>query len=1073
MIKCINVNNKEFKDLVEKSGLNSIQLEARMNKWMTENNSDEWPSLSQLGVDVEIVEDANDADEKEKIVDDSEKTITVNEIYSPMSNYGIETSEESVPELSIEDDFFREDSYEAEEKALDDNERKPIKAVPYSNLTSTLVYQYRDVSAELATVKGQMVNASKAEFKRLSAEAGVLKDRLNVLSKKIKEAKELDNMWQVVDFGNQAIAEATKILDDGELTVKGLNYAKRLVKFWSKVGSEDKLPFGHILFGDSYYAGVDDNVVNELKNISSKMSAINRGLLEFKQKLLIRNMVRDVLDDRYSDEQIYAAMRDINWASANLFAISDINSPLITAIYTAMKKVDSESALEIDATMKLFDAKLKAADKFLPSKGQNKYDLYYQSQNSQLTGDLVKMYSKDYNDTKNALIKKAKALRSKTNWNEFREWSKENEDYVDIRLLFPEYELSEIQQKLADEHKAMLISAIGEKQYERMINQLEVAIDNYKYEKMAVENRLYSDPSNSEQDIVELLRIFEYEQSPYIELDRRFGRINTDGTISEFESTIGGVKVFAKNGIKGLRSIPKKTINGKPSGWYDEKYLKIAEHEETLDLYNFIYDTMEYMRSILPEYQRSHIGSNAMPYIRKSVIETLTDGVTPAIGKLVEQLQKSVLISDVHETEFDEIDIETGKTKAGIKVNSFMRTDKHIRDAVKIKIIAYEANSGIKATPADIERFKREVIDESNKERSFDLPTVLKAYMATMITHKHKLNTIDLIEVGRSAFNDINELSLSTAGAEQKTPEGLKRQQLGLNRIEELLDYTINHFKNQPIHEKQGKVSDKKKYTYVEKTRIAELVHTKELLDMQFKNGTIEQADYDIRVKAIDDEMNKLGGYAYLSKYGDNLLKYVQLKGMGFNVIAGGVNLMTGYMENSIKAADGRYYDQAQLHQAVRDAYSTVYDPRRSNPTTKKLIGIEKRFRLVSDASQELYRQEGKLTDIAYIITKKTEFINIMSMAGAYFRNIPVTDDQGNKSNLYEAFDENGSIKDGWILDDKLSNEKFLFNVDMAIHRLIQKSHGNYSDPMMFKKHIFGRMAMQFRTWMPEMFNSR
>jgi hypothetical protein len=40
--------------------------------------------------------------------------------------------------------------------------------------------------------------------------------------------------------------------------------------------------------------------------------------------------------------------------------------------------------------------------------------------------------------------------------------------------------------------------------------------------------------------------------------------------------------------------------------------------------------------------------------------------------------------------------------------------------------------------------------------------------------------------------------------------------------------------------------------------------------------------------------MDKLGGYKMLSKYGDNLLKYNQMKGMGFNVIAGGVNLTTG-----------------------------------------------------------------------------------------------------------------------------------------------------------------------------------
>lgn len=50
MAKCI-IHNDKFKDLVEKSGLNSMQLEAEMNLWMTRNNTDIWPTLSQLGIE--------------------------------------------------------------------------------------------------------------------------------------------------------------------------------------------------------------------------------------------------------------------------------------------------------------------------------------------------------------------------------------------------------------------------------------------------------------------------------------------------------------------------------------------------------------------------------------------------------------------------------------------------------------------------------------------------------------------------------------------------------------------------------------------------------------------------------------------------------------------------------------------------------------------------------------------------------------------------------------------------------------------------------------------------------------
>lgn len=40
MSRCINTASNEFKTLTEMSGLNSIELEAKMNVWMDDNNTD-------------------------------------------------------------------------------------------------------------------------------------------------------------------------------------------------------------------------------------------------------------------------------------------------------------------------------------------------------------------------------------------------------------------------------------------------------------------------------------------------------------------------------------------------------------------------------------------------------------------------------------------------------------------------------------------------------------------------------------------------------------------------------------------------------------------------------------------------------------------------------------------------------------------------------------------------------------------------------------------------------------------------------------------------------------------------
>ena len=40
MSKCINTNSTEFKSLTEMSGISSIELAAKMNLWMEDNNTD-------------------------------------------------------------------------------------------------------------------------------------------------------------------------------------------------------------------------------------------------------------------------------------------------------------------------------------------------------------------------------------------------------------------------------------------------------------------------------------------------------------------------------------------------------------------------------------------------------------------------------------------------------------------------------------------------------------------------------------------------------------------------------------------------------------------------------------------------------------------------------------------------------------------------------------------------------------------------------------------------------------------------------------------------------------------------
>lgn len=54
MAKCINIKHKDFIKLLEDSKLPSLVLEVKIAKWQEENNSDEFPSLSELSSDNQV-----------------------------------------------------------------------------------------------------------------------------------------------------------------------------------------------------------------------------------------------------------------------------------------------------------------------------------------------------------------------------------------------------------------------------------------------------------------------------------------------------------------------------------------------------------------------------------------------------------------------------------------------------------------------------------------------------------------------------------------------------------------------------------------------------------------------------------------------------------------------------------------------------------------------------------------------------------------------------------------------------------------------------------------------------------
>ena len=140
MSKCINTSSLEFKSLTEMSGISSIELAAKMNLWMEDNNTNVWPTLEQLGIEYEKPEDLESKEISE--------TETVEDSY--MANFDPD-GEFNFAEY---DDILKqidgnESEFDLNEDILSIDEKKEGLNLSFANLTKTLIYQHNDIKNEL------------------------------------------------------------------------------------------------------------------------------------------------------------------------------------------------------------------------------------------------------------------------------------------------------------------------------------------------------------------------------------------------------------------------------------------------------------------------------------------------------------------------------------------------------------------------------------------------------------------------------------------------------------------------------------------------------------------------------------------------------------------------------------------------------------------------------------------------------------------------------------------------------------------------------------------------------------
>ena len=92
-----------------------------------------------------------------------------------------------------------------------------------------------------------------------------------------------------------------------------------------------------------------------------------------------------------------------------------------------------------------------------------------------------------------------------------------------------------------------------------------------------------------------------------------------------------------------------------------------------------------------------------------------------------------------------------------------------------------------------------------------------------------------------------------------------------------------------------------KTYTKKEQRQLDEIdVEIKTLQDRLAK-GKIDETEFSKKYTDLSAQRNKIGGYFKASGVGDEVLKFYQLLGMGWNGFAGFINVGVGQIGNYIE----------------------------------------------------------------------------------------------------------------------------------------------------------------------------
>lgn len=1056
----------------------------------------------------------------------------------------------------LENELFMEDE-EEEADDYEDEDRQKFNRFFKNNL-DFLIDSYkirlRVLNKKLANlVKLRKESESDDELMELSKQIVSYKQKVANIEQIVNNMEGPRTKFMYHDItlleiiSKQELKEANRILQDPNSDISDYLYADSIIKTHLKLADFSPGKPHPIIKDEVLHEMIDEDSLT-YKTVG-KMFVDNGNTATLLERRL-HNIYKEYLQNKLKDDfnlsdkeaSLNDFIRDINRLEASALDISEYGIALLDAMHAWNKQANFEAK---EKAVKIFE-EIKDLIENLEKSGfteKQAYDMISQIADNdpdKKTGNLVSMFSFEYyQELKRVTPDKNK--NDKRQWSYYAYWLDTNVNLIDV-------------QRLADgdtKYFEELKNEVGEFIATRFLNKAKEINDDYVLEYQIYEEYLRDSHTTVTKKGVEVdedaikkgMQEWDKQNNPvllydYIKNERPVFR---DGVPTGKDMIFNDdmILFFPRNTKTELRKVDGVYKEFEvETDYFDEKYkaLSLPENKAVKEFYDYTIALLQDLYDILPAHKVKDIDFSTIPFIEKDIFDNFAEaGLLDNLSVFSDQMKTALTTQNTDETDLNERD-ENGEAVHEIQIRYIKNLKPAIMNYVKVEMDKPENRELKKRKDKEyydkIAELEKEAIVKLSEKKSYDLGKTMMAFSLWALSYDYKARIEDSMRIAQRVVNGALEQEINSLGENVKNRFGnLIGKEGGPKRMKEALDHFMKSFYGKKLKKDQGVVktnldvdytftelSDEEFFnfsdedlfnTYVsgngtnlltknDKEKIVERIkiYRADYHDTKLANKDPEA--YTERLMRHQDKLSQMGKGIVSSQIGDQMLKFVQLKGMGWNLFSAFANLGFAFISSSIQAADGRIYTEKDYFKAWRIMMSSaaknysfhLYE----NELAKKVNILMSKMDVLKTSKYELMTKRNEST-LYNKYKKRVKFLSPYNpqMRSEYFvqgadmvavllaHKVKVN---GEVISLWDAIDNEGNLIEGVEYFSRTDTnkqrpiedrQKILNDIKLVIDKVIKMNHGNYDpdSPIFLKTGFWGRAFTQFRTWMFQGVESR